>query len=289
MLVRQLRWFVVALALVCAGVWSEVYAQVPQAGSGVLTFAALDIGQGDALYIESPTGVQVLVDAGAGGGAVLRALPKVMPWGDRTIDAVIETHPDADHMGGMKDVLERYQVSAFISPGIEKHNATTDALAAEVEAQHLPDLVARRGMRLDLGGGARIDVLYPDQDVSGYGEKSNDGSIVAHLVYGKTSVLLTGDLPSTVETHLMQVATSGELASDILKVGHHGSKYSTSEVFAREVNPSVAVISVGASNAYGHPAERVLDLLKQLRIKTLRTDEKGTIICKSDGASFACN
>lgn len=278
-----------ALFLFCVGVWSAVYAQAPFGeGSGVLTFAALDIGQGDALYIESPTGVQVLVDAGSGNGAVLRALPAVMPWGDRSIDAVIETHPDADHMGGMAGVLRRYSVGAFIEPGIIKHNATTDALAEEVAAQKLPDLIARRGMTLDLGGGARLDILYPDTDVTAFGNKTNDGSIVAHLVYGNTSVLLTADMPSNIEQYLMQVATSGELASTILKVGHHGSKYSTSAGFLAEVAPQEALISVGAHNTYGHPAPRVIDLLTQSHIKTLRTDEQGTIVCTSDSLRFTC-
>ncbi len=276
-----------ALFILCCGVWTVVYAETPRL-SGVLTFAVLDIGQGDGLYIEGPTGVQLLVDAGPHDGAVLRALPTVMPLGDRTLDAVIETHPDADHMGGLVDVLERYEVGAFITAGINKQNATIDALQKEIDEQNIPRIIARRGMTLDLGGGARLDIIYPDKDVSGYGNKTNDGSIMAHLVYGNTSVLLTADVPTNVESYVMRIASTSELASDILKVGHHGSKYSTSEKFVAEVSPKTAIISVGAKNSYGHPTERVLNTLSAQNISILRTDENGTVRCVSDGAEFSC-
>ncbi len=276
-----------ALAFLCAGVWSVVYAQMPPA-SGVLTFVVLDVGQGDSLYIEGPTGIQILMDAGPHDGAVIRELPGVMPLSDRTLDAVIETHPDADHLGGFVDVLHRYEVGAFVTPAIDKHNATIDALTAEVEGKNIPRIVARRGMQLDLGGGARLDILYPDKDVTGFGNKTNDGCIFSRLVYGKTSVLLACDAPFSTEDHLMQIGSSA-LQSDILKVGHHGSQYSTSDTFVAAVDPRVAVISVGGKNTYGHPTKRVLDTLAAHRVETLRTDKKGTIRCVSDGAEFSCN
>lgn len=278
---------VLGLALFCCGVWSAVYAQAP-AASGVLTLVALDIGQGDGLFIEGPTGIQVMVDAGPHDGSVLRELSKVMPFGDRTLDAVIETHPDADHMGGFIDVLESYDVSAFIEPGINKNNVTIDAMEKKLDEQQIPRVIARRGMSLDLGGGARLDILYPDTDVSGYGNKTNDGSIMAHLVYGKTSALLTADDPIGVENHVMQLADIRELKSTILKVGHHGSQYSTSDAFVKKVAPQTALISVGAKNSYGHPTKRVLDTLAANHVSVLRTDESGAVRCVSDGAAFEC-
>lgn len=279
---------VLGLAVFCAGVWSVVYAQTPTA-SGVLTFAVLDIGQGDALFIEGPTGIQIMVDAGPHDGSAVRELSKVMPLGDRTLDAVIETHPDADHMGGFVDVLARYEVGAFIEPGIIKHNATIDTMEKEVDDQHIARIIARRGMRLDLGSGAHLDILYPDADVTNYGNKTNDGSIVARLVYGKTAVLLTGDAPISVENRLMQIATSGELQSDVLKVGHHGSQYSTGDAFVQAVSPQTAVVSVGAHNTYGHPTKRVLDTLASHSVSVLRTDQSGTLRCVSNAEVFSCN
>ena len=279
------------LALISIGIWSAVFAATP---SGVLTFAVLNIGQGDGLYIESPTGVRMLVDGGPGTGALLSELPKVMPFADRELDAIIETHPDSDHMGGFVDLLKRYKVDNFIEPGIIKHNITTDTLEAEVASEKIPKYIARRGMWLDLGGGARLDILFPDTDVTHMDPaQDNNGCIVAHLVYGKTSVLLTCDATKIVEDYLLAIASlptgqagSSELASDILKVGHHGSKYSTGDAFVAAVHPSVALISVGAHNPYGHPTQQVLDILAAHNIPVLRTDQDGTLIFKSNGEKF---
>ncbi len=279
--------FAGALALVCAGVWGVVYAETPSA-SGVLTFAVLDVGQGDALYIESPTGVQLLIDGGPG-DALLQALPAVMPALDRTIDAVIATHPDADHIGGFAELLERYEVGAFIEPGIPKETATAKKLQAAVDEKKIPRIIARRGMSLDLGGGARLDVLYPDRDVSFLpADKVNEGGIVARLVYGESEVLLMADVGAGVEARLVQL--DGEnLDSDMLKVGHHGSRFSTSKAFVAAVSPEVALISVGAKNTYGHPTPQALGVLQNAGAEILRTDEKGTIRCVSSGAEFVCS
>ena len=277
---------VVLLALVGLGIWLVALGQGRH--SNTLTFAVLDIGQGDALFIEGPTGIQVLVDAGPNTGAVLRQLPKVMRFGDRTIDAVIETHPDADHMGGFVDVLARYKVGAFITPGItSKTNTLVAALNKSVDAEHALIFVARAGMVIDLGGGARLDILYPDIDVSGWGERTNDGSIVARVVYGETEVLLTADAAFATEDHSLAVASSS-LSADILKVGHHGSKTSTGAEFIQAVHPQVALVSVGAKNTYGHPTQETLGRLAEAGVPVMRTDQHGTIVCTSDAVTFTC-
>jgi competence protein ComEC len=274
------------LLVACISIWSAVYAQTP---SGTLKVAVLNIGQGDSIYIEGPTGVQILVDAGPNDGSVLRELPKVMPLFDHSLDAVVATHPDADHIGGFIDVLKRYDVGKFVEPGIIDTTATYKTLEQEVIDGNIPRYVARRGMVLDLGGGAQLRVLYPDLDVTHYTNRTNDGSIVAHLVYGKTSVLLTADAPIAVEDHLMSISTTtgpDSLQSGILKVGHHGSQYSTSDAFVAAAHPQVALISVGAKNKYGHPTQRVLDTLATAHVPVLRTDEVGTIEYESDGETF---
>jgi competence protein ComEC len=277
---------ILLLAFVCLGIWLVALGQ--GRNSGKLTFAMLNIGQGDALFIEGPTGIQVLVDAGPNTGAVLRELPRVMRFGDRTIDAVIETHPDADHMGGFVDVLKRYKVGVYITPGIvSKTNTLIEALNKSVDAERALIFVARRGMVIDLGGGAHLDVLYPDADVSGYGEKTNDGSIVARLVYGETEVLLTGDAGFETEDHLLAIASS-TLAADILKVGHHGSRSSTGEAFIQAVHPQMALVSVGAKNSYGHPTQETLDRLRFAGVPVMRTDQHGSIVCTSDAVVFTC-
>ncbi len=277
---------VLLLAFVCLGVWLVVLGQGRH--SNTLTFAMLDIGQGDALFIEGPTGIQVLVDAGPNTGAILRALPKVMRFGDHTLDAVIETHPDADHMGGFVDVLERYKVGAYITPGItSKTNTLIEALNKKVDAERALIFVARAGMVVDLGGGARLDILYPDVDVSGWGNRTNDGSIVARVVYGETEVLLTGDAAFATEDRLLQIASSS-LSADLLKVGHHGSKSSTGEKFIQAVRPQMALVSVGAKNTYGHPTQDVLGRLSAAGVPVMRTDQDGTIVCTSNAVVFTC-
>lgn len=282
---RAPLYVALALAALCTGVWSVVYAETPR-HPGVLVVAVLDVGQGDAIYIESPTGVQLLLDSGPD-DSVLRVLPDVMPRLDRSLDAIVATHPDADHIGGFKKLLERYDVGAYIYPNIPKDTAVARALEEQVDAQDIPRVVARRGMTLELGDGAVLTVLYPERDVSHLGgDKANEGGVVARLVYGEFEALFTADVGGGVEARLLQLDAEG-LDSDFLKVGHHGSKYSSTPTFVAAVSPEVAAISVG-KNSYGHPTAQALAELGRVGAEILRTDEKGTIRCVSDGASFSC-
>ncbi|MDB5224850.1 MAG: internalization-like protein competence protein ComEC/Rec2, competence protein ComEC protein [Candidatus Adlerbacteria bacterium] len=277
---------VAALALVVSVIWLQVHAAQPP---NVLTVAVLDIGQGDAIFIESPTGKQVLVDSGPD-NSVLNALSQVMPITDRSIDVLIETHPDADHIGGYMSVLERYEVGMFLEPGIAKDSTTAKSLEAAIDEHGVARYVARRGMVIDLGGGAELDILYPDHDVSRVNPNlANNGGIVMHLVYGETSMLLTADVDSSVEDTLLVLDAQDpaiELDSDILKVGHHGSKYSSEDVFLKAVSPAVALISVGAHNTYGHPTKEALGRLQAEGVEVHRTDQEGTIIYVSNGQEF---
>jgi len=271
-----------ALAAVTLAIWIAVFAEQR---TGVLTVAVMDVGQGDAIYIQSPTGVEILVDGGPD-SSVLRELPTLMQPFDRSLDAVIETHPDADHIAGLVDIFMRYNVGAFIEPGVPKDTATFVALINEVEEKDTPHLIARRGMRLDLGRGAVLEVLYPDVDVSTLSpSKANDGGVVMRLTYGEATMLLTGDISSKVETQLIKLDDS-VLDIDLLKVGHHGSRTSTSDAFVKAVTPAAAIISVGGDNRYGHPTQDVLKTLSSNNVKTLRTDEEGTIVFTSNGGEF---
>lgn len=273
---------VIALAFVVLGIWGAVFAE---SKSGVLTVAVLDVGQGDSIYIESPTGVEIVIDGGPG-ASILEELPKAMGIFDRSIEGIVATHPDADHIGGYIDLLQRYRVKIFIEPGIEKDTLTATRLREEVEERDIRRVFAERGMALDIGGGARLEVLFPDFDVSALsGDDSNEGGIVMQLVYGSSTMLLMADVPANVEKYLLELDAS-RLDSDILKVGHHGSRTSTLPDFVRAVSPDIAVISVGAKNRYGHPTEEVLETLEAFGVETLRTDEKGTIIFESKGGEF---
>lgn len=275
----------ILLAISALLVWKVVGAEEQ---SNLLHVYFLDIGQGDSIFIDSPTHGQVLIDGGPD-RKILSELGKIMAFGDRSIDVVIESHPDADHITGLVDVLKNYDVGAFIKPGVESQNKVHLALDTEVSEKQIPELLARRGMELDLGGGAKLDVLFPNQDVTNW--ETNDASIVAKLTYGKESFLLTGDSTKKAESILLNL-NSDQLESTVLKAGHHGSKNSTSLAYAEAVKPLYAVISAGLNNRYGHPSSEALKVLKGVGAQILSTESaggltgQGTIEFETDGETL---
>lgn len=246
----------------------------------VLTFAMLDVGQGDGLFIESPTGTQIMFDVGPA-RKILGPLSRVMSPFDKSIDAIIITNPDADHIGSFLDILKNYKVGVVFESGALTDSKIYQNLKIEMKKNNISDILAKRGMRLDIGGGAFIDILFPDRDVSAWA--TNEGSVVARLSYGKTSIMLTGDATAKTEKIILGENSPSELQSTILKVGHHGSRTSTSFLFAKEVSPAYSLISDDKDNSYGHPHQETLDTLAQLGAKIFRTDLLGTIIMKSNG------
>jgi competence protein ComEC len=200
---------------------------------------------------------------------------------DRSIDAIIITNPDQDHIGGLLDVLKFYKVGKVFEPGTWSGSKTYQILEEEIKNKKIPNILAKKGMRLDLGDGAVIDILFPDKDVTDW--LTNDGSVVARLSYGNTSFMLTGDASISSLQSILKNNEKEKIQSKILKVSHHGSRNSNTEEFTKVVGAKVALISDGKENKYGHPHQEVLDFLSKLGIKTFRTDEVGTIIIKSDG------
>lgn len=281
---RRRNLFILSLLTANLLVWLVVWRATP---SGLLTVAVLDIGQGDAIYIEAPNGNQVLVDAGSG-RQILAALGAVMPFYDHSLDLLIATHPDADHVGGFPAVLERLRASGWLDPGMDSATATWAAVQAARVNAGLERLIARQGLKIILDKDVVMSVLWPVTDPDPQGG-TNDASIVARLDYGTTSVLLTGDAPTKPIENYLLAHDPADLPATILKVGHHGSHYSSGLPFLQAVHPTYAAISVGAHNRYGHPAPQVLDNLTQLKIPILRTDERGTIIFKSDGVDIGCS
>ncbi|MBP6868596.1 MAG: MBL fold metallo-hydrolase [Candidatus Pacebacteria bacterium] len=246
----------------------------------VLTVSFLDVGQGDAIYIEGPTGIDVLVDGGRG-RAVLRTLPKEMGFFDRSLDMVVATHPDADHIEGLVDVFKRYRVLRYMEPGVENDTGVTHALLEAVgKEKDVEHTLARRGQRILLGAGAYADVLYPDREVTH--SETNDASVVLHVVYGETEFFLSGDAPVSVEKYVVYL--EGErLESDVLKAGHHGSHTSTSDELLAVAKPKMVVISAGKDNSYGHPHKEVVEKIQNTGATMLETSKEGTITLVSDG------
>lgn len=273
---HTLWYFGVLLCLAVFLIWYAIFAETR---NNILTVAFLDVGQGDAIFIEAPNGNQMLIDGGKN-ARVLRELAAVMPFYDKSIDVVLATHPDQDHIGGLPSVFERFDVSTFVEPGVSGDTSAYKELLRRVELEQGGTVIARRGMKIVLSQGVEFLILFPDRDVSAV--ETNDGSIIGKLIYGNTSFLFTGDAPQKIENFLVTIDGT-VLRSDVLKVGHHGSKTSTAELFLGFVAPKVSVISSGASNSYGHPHEEVLERLKRFETEALRTDTQGTIIITSDG------
>ena len=246
-----------------------------------LRVSFLDVGQGDAILIESPTGEQILIDGGPD-RSVLRELTKRMGPLDRSLDLVIATHPDKDHIAGLADVFARYDVDAFLDSDVTNDTSYAQALtyAASTE-EGVQTVTAWRGMRVHIGGGAYLDVLFPDRGVEFV--ESNSGSVVVRLVYGETAFMLTGDAPTAIEKWL--VTLDGEsLESDVLKAGHHGSRTSTSEGWMEAVSPRFVVISAGEDNSYGHPHAEVVERIQASGAQMLSTMD-GAVRFQSDGNS----
>ncbi len=246
----------------------------------ILTIAFLDVGQGDAVYIEAPNGNQMLYDAGPPSGAVLRALGDVMPFYDRTIDVAVFSHPDMDHIGGFVDVFDRYKVDVVLESGASSTNGVYDEAERAIATHRLARIIARRGMSIDLGGGVAADILYPDHDMTN--AETNSASIVMRIHYGSTSFLLSGDLPIKQENYVVSLSGQ-ELHSQVLKLGHHGSHTSSGELWLETVHPDIAVASAGLNNRYGHPHKDTLMRLAALNIPYLITFKEGTIRFESNG------
>lgn len=245
----------------------------------ILRVSFLDVGQGDAIFIQSPSGVQVLIDGGAT-KQVLEKLHDVIPLFDRSIDMVIATHPDLDHIGGLTDVIDRFSVKIFLHPDATNTGGAEDILNTKIQIHNVTQIIARRGQVYDLGAGVALTILFPYGDVSNV--DTNDASIVARLTYGKHAFLLTGDAPVSTE-YTLTATDPQNVQADVLKLGHHGSNTSTSETFLAAVKPKWSIVSAGKDNTYGHPHQEVVDRVKKFNSEILNTGSKGTIIFESDG------
>lgn len=276
---------VVLIILLAANVL--VWASALGAQESALKVAFLDVGQGDAIYIEAPNGNQILIDGGRD-RRVLRPLGEVMPWDDKTLDLVIATHPDADHIGGLPAVLERYEVKGVMHNGNAASTQTYRTFVIDMGKEKETGakvMLATRGTQITLGEGVYLKILYPLTAPSA-GE-SNSNSVVAYLTDGYHDFLLTGDATLSAENYL--VNHDQELIDvDVLKAGHHGSRTSSGASFVTAASPLYAIISAGADNPYGHPHAEVMARLAASGAQILETSKSGTIICASSAAVLKC-
>jgi competence protein ComEC len=244
---------------------------------GLLHVNFLDVGQGDAIFIQTPSGRQILVDGGLYPTVLNDHIGRKLPFGDRSIDIIVATHPDADHISGLPALFERYDIDLLITNGADDASPIYAALFNA--AADTPIHAARAGETITIEDGVRLEIVHPAQ-LNADGDRNNE-SVSLRLVYGDFSLLLTGD--AEVEAEREMVGSKRPLISTVYKAGHHGSNSSSSASFLAAVQPQIAIISAGADNSYGHPHEEVLARLAEGKTAVLRTDELGTIELITDG------
>jgi len=258
-----------------------ILTQFSHTDSNELRIWFFDVGQGDGIFIETPNGKQILIDGGRD-KTILEKLSSVMwPW-DRTLDAIIATHPDADHVTGLVSVLERYNVETIYETGVRGGTSAIEAFEDAIQQEDANHSLVRAGQTV-LFDGVLFHVYWPtDQAIQTQTDRNNT-SIVIVVEYGAERILLTGDAEEMVEHEIEK--KMGDV--DVLKLGHHGSKTSSSVSFLKSVQPEVAIVSAGLNNSYGHPHPIVLSRLRELGVRILRTDVDGDILFKTDGKTFS--
>jgi len=265
---------IIAMLLGASLTASVLLSEVASSSSFELAF--FDVGQGDAIFFETPQGHQVLIDGGPD-TKVLSRLGEVMPFWDKTIDLVVLTHPDADHITGLVAVFEHYKVENVLWTKKRKDTKVFKAFVRALQKEGTQEIVAQAGQKILFGGSqAMLEILYPPADIDLESTRSNETSIIAKLWFKDTSVLLPGDTTKKIERKLVE--QEANLKADILKIAHHGSKTSSSTAFLAAVEPGIAIISVGQDNRFGHPVQEVLANLEEYGIKVRRTDKEGTVL-----------
>lgn len=294
---ERLAWVVLGFLIVLSIViWLAVYDLTkPQ----FLEVTFFDVSQGDSIFIETPKRQQILIDGGPS-SAVLEKLAEEMPFYDKTIDLIILTHPESDHYRGLLDVLQRYEVENILWNGVVRDTAEWQEWMRLIKEEGANIIIAQAGQRIILQGSEQcgselkkqdicifIDILHPFENLEGQEVKrANDTSVVSQLVFSDSSFLFIGDITKKEE---LELAERYDLESDVLKIGHHGSKTSSDPKFIGEVSPDIAVIQCGKDNKYGHPDPEVLSILEEFDIEILRTDRDGDVKIVSDGNQLKVN
>lgn len=242
----------------------------------------LDVEQGDAILITQGKN-QVLIDGGPSQEVLMEKLGRIVPFWDREIEVVIATHPDQDHIRGLLGVLENYNIGVLIDSGAQSRSEVFSQYEKIKKERNIKNIKGTAGTSLKFNQ-VEINLISPlGENIS---SDSNENSLVSKLTFGENKFLFTGDIPQRQEEKLVTSGT--DLKAQVLKVSHHGSKNSSSEVFLEKVKPLHAVISVGKKNNYGHPASEVLEKLRKMGIKIFRTDMLRDIVYKCSGIDQTC-
>lgn len=274
------KWLIPPLLIIAILVWS-VTLTMPD---DKLRVSFFDVGQGDAILIQTPSHQNILIDGGPDPQKINLELSKKLPFWDRTIDLMISTQPQADHITGLVEILQRYKVKQVLEPGVSYDSSIYQEWLKLVEEGQIKHNIARAGQVIDLGNGIKLEVLNPPTKLlQGTSHDVDNNGVVIKLSWDKVSFLFTADIREEAEFELIRQRAN--LRSTVLKVAHHGSKTSTSPQFLAAVDPEIAVISVGADNPFGHPSPQVVErLVDRLGAdKVYLTSENGTIEFITDG------
>lgn len=267
----------ISLFFVCIGLVLTIFSLTV---TQKLKVSFLDVGQGDAILIQTPSGKSMLIDGGPNNN-ILEKIIKETSYFDRTIDVMEETHPDADHITGLIPVLEKFNVKEIILSYAKSDTKIFNDLNNHIKNEQSETHVAQSGDIIDFHDGVIVKVIYPASNYIVKKNDTNDASVSVEVIYGDESFLLTGDLPSTEEQKLI----SGGLTKNITvyKAGHHGSKYSSGELLLTYIKPEYSIISAGKDNKYGHPNIEAIERLQKYSKEILSTIDRGTISFITDG------
>ncbi|CAM4026864.1 MBL fold metallo-hydrolase [Mesobacillus zeae] len=241
----------------------------------------INVGQGDAIYIKTAKGDDILIDAGNRDGNDVVSYLKSQKVND--IEVMIATHPDADHMGGLDEILKSFKVKSIYAPKVSHTTQVYKDFLTAVKDEGVKIKTATKGVSIPLKG-VTANFVGPVRSYSN--SDLNNWSAVLRLTYGKKAFLFTGDAETTSENDMIK--SKQLLTADVIKIGHHGAKTSTSSAFLKTVKPKYAVLSVG-KNSYGHPTSDVLNRLKSNKVNVFRTDKQGTIIASTNGTNLVFN
>lgn len=247
-----------------------------------LKISFLDVGQGDSILFETPKNGRILIDGGRD-NTVSERLGEELPLFSKNIELVIGTHDDSDHITGLIDVVQKYNVKVLLYSLPNSKSELSKELLRVCSERNVKVVQVDRPMIIKTEDGLFIKILFPVKKMDG--SASNNASIVTQFIFGKNRFMLTGDLPIEGEMYLVNKYGEG-LKSDLLKFGHHGSDTSTSPEFLQNVKPQLGIVSAGKNNSFGHPHKSVMDLADKFGIKVLQTSEQGTIHIYSDGMSI---
>lgn len=247
-----------------------------------LTMVVCDVGQGDAILLKSSQGFDILIDGGPPSSAALNCLGKFLPPWDTTVELLVITHPDLDHIGGLVEVVRRYQVNKVITSGVSSANSYYQLLLKELVSRQIMVTTVKAGDLININPNFKVNILWPMATSSKM--STNYQSLVMKVNFGQTAIMLTGDIEQEAEAEILQVFV--DLQAGLLKVSHHGSRSASSESWLKAVAPQAALISVGSNNRYGHPHPSVLRYLQNLGIVIFRTDQSGDLVWRTFGQNW---